>query len=262
MSNLVQDLERQLQEAKQAEKWRRLQKQYAGIQSKRLGKAWGSYSLKYSTLNQYKNNTYIQIIYISNVYIGNSFDGKKKITTLEEFIHDGMESKIYMTGESMSVTKYENDSVQIHKGKLRHPGDLDAFFDLYNNEIDLKTYENLKNLISSSIDNIFTFSYKKPIHFKDTERIDALDMLKSRGCRIIELTEDETYVLASEKHPFLYNNNLLAIPLSMEIIDEILKGLKEEDSKDHSFYVYGEYVRRSGIYERKIKILEGLLGRI
>lgn len=262
MSDLVQELEKQLQEAKQSEAWKRLQKQYGEIYSKRLGKAWGSCGLKYSTLNQYKNNTYIQIIYVSDVYIGNSFDGRKKITTLEEFINDGMGSRIYMTGESMSVSKYDKGSVQIHRGELHHHDDFDAFFDIYNHEIDLETYRNLKNLISGSIDNIFTLSYKKSIHIKDTERIDALEVLKTKGCRIVELSEDEAYVLSSEKHPFLYNNHLLVIPLSMEIIDGILKELREEDSRDHSFYVYGEYVSRTGVYERKIKILEGLLGRI
>jgi hypothetical protein len=262
MSELVQELEKQLQEAKQSEAWKRLQEQYGEIYSKRLGKAWGSCGLKYSTLNQYKNNTYIQIIYVSDVYIGNSFDGRKKITTLEEFINDGMGSRIYMTGESMSVSKYDKGGVQIHRGELHHYDDFDTFFDIYNHEIDLETYRNLKNLISGSIDNIFTLSYKKPIHIKDTERIDALEVLKTKGCRIVELSEDEAYVLSSEKHPFLYNNHLLVIPLSMEIIDNIMKELKEEDSRDHDYYFYGERIKRTGVYERKIKILEGLLGRI
>lgn len=260
-NSTIQELEKQLQEAKQKEAWEELQKQYEEIKTKRLGKAWGSCSLKYSTLDQYKNNTYIQIMYISDVYIGASFDCKRKIKTLKEFVQDGMESKIYMIGEDMSVAKYDKGDISIRKGQLR-THEFNSFFKIYNYEIDLGTYQNLKNLMSASIDNIFTLSYKKPIHIKNTERIDAVEVLKNKGCRILELTEDETYVLASENHPFLYNNHLLVIPLSMDIIDNIMKGLKEEDSKDHDYYFYGERIKRTGVAERKIKILEGLLGRI
>ena len=172
-----------------------------------------------------------------------------------------MGSRIYMTGESMSVSKYDKGDISIRKCQLR-THEFNSFFEIYNYEIDLGIYQNLKNLMSASIDNIFTFSYKKPIHIKNTERIDAVEVLKNKGCRILELTEDETYVLASENHPFLYNNHLLVIPLSMEIIDNIMKELKEEDSRDHDYYFYGERIKRTGVYERKIKILEGLLGRV
>lgn len=263
MNNTIQDLEEQLQKAKQAEEWRILQEEYEKVKSKRLGKAWGSCSLKYSTLNQYKNNATIQIVYVSDVYIRSAKNNKNKITTLEEFTQDGAMSKIYMIGETMNVSKYDKGDVSINKHQLHtEEKSFNTFFDIYSYEIDLDTYENLKKLMASSIDNIFTLSYKNKIHIKDTERIDALDVLKERGCRILELTEDETWVLSSEKHPFLYNNNLLVIPLSMEIVDSIMKELREEDSKDRDYYFYGERIRRIGIYERKIKILEGLLGRI
>ena len=42
----------------------------------------------------------------------------------------------------------------------------------------------------------------------------------------------------------------------------MLKDFQKGDAMDKDMYFYGEHIRRSGIYERKIEILKTLLGRI
>ena len=43
---------------------------------------------------------------------------------------------------------------------------------------------------------------------------------------------------------------------------DMLKEFQKQDALDKDEYFYGEQIKRTGVYERKIKILEGLLGRI
>ena len=260
MSDLIQELE--LQEAKQEEAWKELQKQYEEIKSKRLGKAWGSCSLKYSNLNQYKNNSYIQVMYVSDVYIGSSIDRRRKITTLEEFIQDSLDSKVYVVGEEMYINKYEAGNVSIRKSNFCNSNNnYEISFDLCNREIDLNTYQNLKNLIAGSVDNIFTLSYKNPIHIDNAENIDSVSILKDKGCKVIEITDDEFLILACESNPFIYDRNLLVTDLSREIIKDSLRKFMREDYEDKDYYMFGERIKRSGIYERKVKILNNLLQR-
>jgi hypothetical protein len=64
--------------------------------------------------------------------------------------------------------------------------------------------------MSSKIDSIFQESLHH-INFSDIGTYLNEEILKKQGCRLIELSNEELYLLTSENHPFIYGKNLLVI---------------------------------------------------
>ena len=85
MDKTIQELEEELKEAKLKKQWDDLQVELKKAKDKYLGKAWGSYSLKYDSLDKYKSHTYITAIYIEDVYLGDMSYNVSKTITFDDF---------------------------------------------------------------------------------------------------------------------------------------------------------------------------------
>jgi hypothetical protein len=255
MSELVQELEKQLQEAKRKEAWENLQTEYKKESNKYKGQAYGSCALRYHNIDKYFHD-YLQIgiQYFQDVYIAGP--GEIIINTYEDYIKHFPAVSIHYKIEEINIFK-NSTSLDIRFGiyDLKKPETGLKY------KIDLETYKNLKNIMSSKIDGIFQESIKHT-KFSEIGTYSNEDILRKQGCKLIELFDDELYLITSENHPFVYGRNLLITDLSINIMKDMLKEFQKQDALDKDEYFYGERIKRTGVYERKIKILEGLLGRI
>lgn len=254
----IRELEEKLREAKLKEAWNSLQVRYQNLKTKYLGKAFGSCALGYNNLHKYRNKIFIQIIYIEDMFISDNCINFTKIETFEDYKkYNGEDVSIYYSGEGMNINKGDN-GVSLNKYNIVHSKVDPYSFSDCGYEISLEKYESLKKLIGGSIDNVFTLSYKN-IGFDSLEKSECEDILKKHGAKLIRLTDSELYTLVSENNPFVYGNNLLVNDMSEEILNDLLKKYKDLDSKDTNYYLWGERISRSGIYEIKIKNIENIL---
>ena len=253
----IQELEKQLQEAKQKEAWEELSKECKKMCDLYKGKAYGSCALRYNNINKYfHDHLCISIQYFQDIYISGPNPDKIKISTFDDY--KKFSPYVGIRYETEEITIFKNSTtIDIHSAKydLKKP-DTGLKY-----TIDLKVYQNLKNIMSSKIDSIFQESLHH-INFSDIGTYLNEEILKKQGCRLIELSNEELYLLTSENHPFIYGKNLLVIDISIDILKNMLKDFQKGDAMDKDMYICGEHIRRSGFYEGKIETIKTLLGRI
>ena len=257
----IERLERELREAKLRAQYNKLLKDLETTKVAYEGKSFGNRRMSYHCICKYKLETEIHVVHIDTVYISTgSYSGdfeRDSVKSFEEFCVNKDRAEVRCYGESIIIRKEAHDRVYVSRGKLDCKW-KDVFYDS-SYEITDKVYNQIRTIIDTSLDNIFVADIKEfPDRIYGKE--DAVQILKDNGQKLIELDGSEVYVL--ENHPFLYGKYLLVNEVSRNIINVLKKKYEEEARRDVGMYIYGEYVRPSGIAQKKVDTLTWILERM
>lgn len=252
----IKELEERLKEEKLKQKWNEIQTKLKETKAKYSGKAFGNKALRLDTISKYTPNSFhITVAYIKEVVLENI----QSIDDLRRNPDYNYDYGIKLVGESFSVCGSNDINSNIscsNNIRWRIKDMMDYCY-----EIPIEIYNNIKVLINNSIDNVFLTPFKelKSHWSSSTGGLYCTKFLKENGCKFINLTNDEIYVVRN--HPFLYGNELLINDLSKKIIEDWRKEEIENDKRDVGFYCCGEYVKPTGISKRRIEKLNLILGK-
>ena len=254
--NEIQELERRVQELKLLNEYEKLMSDFNNAKEN-IGKAFASKGLKFFTLGRYTKLNNLRLIKISEVYLGDEYN-EERINSFEDYkrcLHRN-EIRPICVGETIYISIVDNRhnfSITEMKG---HPHRILGFCQ----EIKLETYNNLRNIISNSIDSILCEPIKDIKNTTEYAEPDRVSVLKERGYDFIEISTDEEYALCN--HPFVYFNRLLNTELSRDIIKDFIKEEQRLDALDKDYYFAGERIKRIGNHAKHINILNNLLDRM
>lgn len=256
MNTEIKDLEQQLKDLKDKEKWERLQNDLSKTKEKYLNKYYGSHNFCYARLKRYRVNN-LSLLHINKVYIGKLYDNII-IETFEQFksYYDKDNLHIICEGETKTISKY-SDTARITIDKSKDVAHRIIGFD---KEIDENTYNNINTIITESIDLIFNTPNKNVPEFEYAES-SQVKLLQQYGEKFIDVTPEQANSLG--EHPFLYPpNKLLVNELSKQIIVDKIAQEKKADALDVDTFWYGERIRRTGNHGRILNNLIDVLYNI
>lgn len=258
MEKTIEQMERELREAKMRERWNELQELFFKAKTQYEGKAFGNRKISLSSLSRYKVDSRIEICFVDCVYISNGYYTRGEhcdsIQSFEDFCANADRAEIKAFGKSMRVWKCSNGTASFSISKLDC-----RTSDLPLKDIDVDTYKTVENIFNVSLDNLLLSPIKDyPLY--DCNTYSAVEWLVNKGRKLFELTEDETYLL--QDHPFRYGKYLLIDDFTIKILKEMRDIEAERASRDTGFSHCGQWIRPSGISARKTYLLDSILSRI
>ncbi len=258
MEKTIEQMERELREAKLRERWNKLQELFSKAKTQFEGKAFGNRKISLNSLSQYKIDSSIELCFVDCVYISKGYytggEHCDSIQSFEDFCVNADRAEIKACGKSMRVWKCADGTADFSISKLDC-----RTRDLPSKDIDVDTYKTVEKIFNVSLDNLLLSPIKDYPSY-DCNTYSAVKWLISKGRKLFALTDDEAYLL--QDHPFRYGKYLLIDDFSIKILKEMRDIEAEQASRDKGFWCYGEYVRPSGISARKRDSLDSILSRI
>lgn len=256
MEKTIEQMERELRAAKLRQEYDTLLTQFHKAKEEYEGKSFGNRRMTYGCLRKYKLESEVCMHHINNVYISTNSYSSDVINTFEKFCAYQETACVKCKGESVILRREEDDSIYISVSRLdceyKQMG-YDAPYAIKEN-----VYKRVRGLVDSSIERVFIENIQE-FHDRIHTRENPINLLMKygHGARLIELTYDEAHTL--ENHPFLYGRYLLAIPLSLNIVEGIKSEYEEEAKRDVGYMFQGQYIPPCGIAAKAVKILSNVL---
>lgn len=174
--NEIQELERRVQELKLLNEYEKLMSDFNNAKEKFIGKAFASKGLKFSTLGRYTKLNNLRLIKISEVYLGDKYNDKERINSFEDYKRclDRNNLKPICVGETIYVSIVDNR----HDFSITEIKDQPHKILGFCQEIKLETYNNLRNIISNSIDSILCEPIKDIKNTTEYAEPDRVSVLK------------------------------------------------------------------------------------
>ena len=261
MDNSIEVLRQNLKELELKSEWETLYEQYLSKKKQYEGKCLSSHALA-KPLYSYssgRDGTYFSANCIDKIYIGLSTCGGEgpAIETFEDFKATGGQSSIIAKGECIVIRLLPDNEYEIQSRSFKNILHPSTSFGEY--ELPLQLYESLKGLLRGTCDNFFHVATKK-LQFDIYPCKEQLELLKAHGAKMIDLEDDEVYVLHDK--PFRYGRKLVVNEISRAIIKDLLKDARDCDLRDNGFSVGGVYYPPTGFYRRMVTTLSNILAKM
>lgn len=255
--NEIEQLETQIKELKLKQGYSNLIESFNKTKETFFGKCFASKGLKYSTIGKYTKLNNLTLNRITNVYFGDKYN-HFEITSFEDY-----KNKIQCCGELKIVVEAEEIYISCVDDKyhfnITKSKDYPHLIKGFCYEIPQHVYDNLKNIISNSIDSILCEPIKeiKNVEYQTCGRVKHLEKY---GCKFIQISPDEEYVL--DEHPFKYCDRLLVNDLSIQIVKDIMAEEMKWDANDQDRYFCGARIRRVGNHGKRVNMLSDILKKM
>jgi hypothetical protein len=253
----IQDLQNQLKELNLKKDYDSLIEKYNELKEKFEGKCFASKGLRIHSLGEYAKLHNLNLCKCTKVCITDDYDKEYAINSFSDYkaINYKQHLRIYINCENIVIYVNNDDvSIDIRKETKYNPKDFPSF----KYEIDETVYNNIKHITTQSIDNILLYPVKGAYTYMPSST--KTQELKKLGYKFVTIDSDEAYILSA--HPFVYENELLVSETSIQILQNIIKETERLDNLDINDYFAGYTIKRSGIYERRLGILYGVLDRV
>ena len=255
----ITDLQNQLKELKLKEDYDNLIQKYNELKNKFEGKCFASKGLRIHTLGDYSKLHNLGLTKCTKIciedgycppteYTINSFEDYKVINYKEDLrisiICNNID--IHVTNGDVSVDIREKTHYQAHN------------FPMFKYEIDETVYNNIKHIVTQSVDNILSYPVKGAYTCLPSST--KTEELKKLGYEFVTIDSDEAYILNS--HPFVYGNELLVSEASVQILQNLIKKEERLNSLDCDTIFAGYSIRRSGVHRRHLDRLYSIIDRV
>ena len=255
----ITDLQNQLKELKLKKDYDSLIEKYNELKEKFEGKCFASKGLRIHTLEDYSKLHNLGMFKCTKVCILDSFCSPTEYTinSLEDYksITYKEDLQISISGESIDIHVHNGD-VSLY---IREKNHYQAHnFPMFKYEIDETVYNNIKHIVTQSVNNILSYPVKGAYTYLPGTTKTA--ELKKLGYKFITINSDEAYVLST--HPFVYGNELLVSEASVQILQNLIKEEERLDRLDINTQFAGYPIKRLGVHRRHLDSLYSIIDRV
>lgn len=255
----ITDLQNQLKELKLKKDYDSLIEKYNKLKEKFEGKCFASKGLRIHSLGDYTKLHNLGMTKCTKVCIVNSFYPPTECTinSFEDYKSNAYKENLQITisGESIDI-RVHNGDVSLD---IREKNHYQAHnFPMFKYEIDETVYNNIKHIVTQSVNNILSYPVKGASTYLPESTKTA--ELKKIGYKFVTIDSDEAYILSD--HPFVYGNELLVSEASVQILQNLIKEEERLDSLDINTEFAGYPIKRLGVHRRHLDSLYSIIDRV